>query len=321
MMKAKEGKYVWLNGKFVDIKKALIPIKCQSVQYGFSGFEGIRFYKTKKGRAIFRLEDHMKRLEYTMKSLNMKFAFSLNEIRKAIIKTVQKNGFEEGYIRPWVGYTERKLGLDTNPTKVTIALFADYWPLYFLGKSLRVMISPFVRLAPESFSLHAKIAGHYVNSYLASQEAKSNGFDTAILLDRYGNVAEAPVANIFIVNEYNEIGTPGDECILPGITRDTIMKICKDYYTAEIDISIEDLWNAKEVFITGTAAEIMPIGSIDCFHARLNPSINEHVCWPTGSRTKIVNVKPGPITKKLQKLYSQVVHGEITEYEHWLTYI
>lgn len=292
----------WMNGRF--IKKPMIPADCQGFHYGLSAFEGIRFYRTHDGRsAIFRLKEHMERLNYSIACLGIESSFTDEELCSAIIKTIKRNKIKEGYVRPIIGFTDEAIGLKTNPKGATYIISIWDWPVYF-SRNVRAMISSIARLDPQAFSTHAKIGGHYVNSFNATQEAMEKGFDSAILLDHRGYIAEAPVANIFVVKN-RELLTPTPEFILPGITRKTILEIySKINGIHEVDMSIKDLWDADEIFLCGTATEIVPVTFIDYENVRPRMAIRQK---------KVGNGKAGPITKKLQKLYGQIVRGEIPE--------
>jgi branched-chain amino acid aminotransferase len=313
----KEGQWVWLNGKFIPLEKATIPIKCQANMYGAGCFEGLRFYKTEGGRrVIFRLRDHLERWTHSMEALGIKPPFSMRELIQATIETVRKNDFEEGYIRPWAGYTERRLGLSrSKATKVSFAVFVDEWKSYF-PRPVRLKVSPFVRPHPQSFPMNAKICGVYVNSLLAQTEARDRGYDEALLLDYQGNIAETAVSNIFAVCKdwkfpRKEVFTPPTGAILPGITRDTIIKILKmrRYKVHERNFSLRWLLlNATEVFICGTAAEIVPVASVKLKDA-------EFLIGPTK------NGAPGPATSEVQGFYAAVVKDKVPGYRPWLTYV
>lgn len=313
----KLAKYGWSsknNGKIMFAKNIKIPVYSQAVQYGLGCFEGIKFYKTKKGPAIFRFQEHLKRFRYSMETLKMFSPFSDKRLGEAIITLIKKNKIEEGYIRPWAGYTEEKIGIPTNPSGISIAFFIADWPSYF-DKPLRLMTAGTIRPHPNSLNMQAKICGHYVNSWLAKQEALHLGFDDALMLDKDGDIAEATVANVFVCwkNRYRKkvITTSSSKSILLGITRNSVVTILKNkgYIVSDLGIITQELLykhgeinpNLKEIFICGTASEIMPVISVN------DLAIN--------------NGQPGAITKMLQKIYKKIVHGEIPKYEHWLTYV
>jgi len=193
-----EGKYAWFNGKIVPSEEAKIPVGCQWTQYGNGCFEGIKCYKTDAGPAVFRLEDHMKRFHFSLKTLGIIPYYSVEELCEAVKLTIKKTGFEECYIRPCAGRISRKIGLHAKPED-TVGYYVTVWnwPQYF-SEPIRAKISPFIRPHPKSLIMEAKIAGMYVNSMLSELEADNKKFGAAILLDHKGYVAEAPTSNIFI---------------------------------------------------------------------------------------------------------------------------
>ncbi len=292
---------IWLNGRILDREKAKIDILTHTLHYGDGVFEGIRCYKTKNGPAIFRLKDHIKRLFNSAKHLYMKIPFKEKEIESAIIETIKANKLEECYIRP-IAFYGSKIGLNPINLEVNLAIITIPFGSYLGEKPIKAKISKFIRLHPKSVISSAKVCGYYVNSILATLDAHKSGYDEAILLDYRGFVAEGSGENIFIVKN-KIIYTPKLGSILPGITRDTIIKIAKDnkMKVIEKDISLKELKNADEVFFTGTAAEVVAIGQID---------------------NKIINKgKEGEITKFLRETYKQIVRGEIDKYKNWLTYV
>jgi branched-chain amino acid aminotransferase len=292
-------KYIWLNGKFVRWEKAKIHILTHALHYGSGAFEGIRCYNTKNGPAVFRLKEHIDRLYNSAKSLRMKIPFSKKEFKEAIIKLIKLNKIKECYIRPIVFYGYGKMGLNPKGIPIDCAIIVWPWGKYLKDK-VKVKISRFIRLHPKSVVSSAKICGYYVNSIFATFEAQ--GFDESLLLDYRGFVAEGPGENIFIVKN-KMLYTPKLESILPGITRDSIIKIAKDMKikTVEKDISVKELKNSDEAFFTGTAAEISPI-------VQINDTI-------------INNGKIGEITKALKEKFYQIIHGENPKYKKWLTFV
>jgi branched-chain amino acid aminotransferase len=317
----KECTYAYKNGVHIPSYASTIPTRCQAVQYGLGVFEGIRVYNTKKGPAIFRLRCHVKRLFRSAEKLGMEMRFSFEDVMSMIELAVKENEINEGYIRPFVGFTERTIGLDTKPEEVT--LYIDMF-----GKSpykkdvLNVKISDMIRPHPMSFDMGAKSSGTYINSFLNRSKAKKQGFDDAIMFDYRGFLAEASVANIFVVDENDTLLTPKPSSILDGITRSTIFHICRDVglKVEEKDLSILHLLTAKEVFICGTAAEIIPVVSIDLsetFNLRavglIKHAFNEAVIYNHG------NI--GDITKMLKRKYLNIVHGRNKEFEHMLHFV
>lgn len=294
-------KYIWLNGKFIPFEKGNVHLLTHSLHYGSSVFEGIRFYKTQKTSAIFRLNEHLDRLFFSAKTMGMNIAYSKNQLANAIIELIKKNKLPSGYIRPIIFYGS-KMGLNPIGADLNVAIACWPWGKYLEKEVIKVKISSYLRLHPKTSVMGAKISGHYFNSILATLEAKKAGFDEALLLDYKGNIAEGPGENIFFVKN-KILYTPSLGSILPGITRQTIMYLAKDlgYKIKEKNIKPKDLKKFDEAFFTGTAAEITAIGQID--------------------KIKIGNGKEGAITKILKKIFYKTIQGEIKKYEKWLTYI
>lgn len=291
-------KFCWLNGKLIKSKEAKINILSHCLHYGSGVFEGIRCYQTKNGPAVFRLKDHLKRLIRSASFLYIKVNFSLEEIKKAVFEVIKKNKLKECYIRPIIFYGEGKMGLDPKGAEINFGIFVWPWGKY-LKESAKVAISKFIRLHPKSIISEAKICGYYVNSILATKEAKKRGYDEAVLLDYKGFVAEGPGENIFIVNK-KTLYTPKKNSILPGITRDSVIKFSKDlgYKVIEKNISKKELYNCKEAFFTGTAAEITPICQIDKYKKKV-----------------------GPISLEIKDKYQKIVRGEEKKYLNWLDFV
>lgn len=293
---------IWQDGKFIDWDEAKVHVLAHALHYGSGVFEGVRFYKTPKKSAVFRLKEHIERLFYSAGIIKMTIPFTPEEIMSAILENIRLNGIESGYIRPLAIYGYGKMGL--NPKGAAVNLIIAIWPWgSYLGKDLvKVKISRFIRLHPRSVVSDAKVTGHYVNSILASQEAIDAGYDESLLLDFNGNVAEGPGENIFIVKD-GKLITVAKGNILTGITRDSVLKIAADLglVSEEIILTPADLYGADELFFTGTAAEVQPIGQID------EQTINDG--------------KIGPVTAKIKSVYSQAVRGELPQYENWLSYV
>lgn len=291
--------YIWLNGEFIPFEDSKIHILNHSLHYGSGVFEGIRCYNTQKGLAVFRLDDHVKRLFRSASVMKLEIPFSENEIKTAILETVTKNNLTECYIRPLVFYGG-KMGLDPKGTEVNIMIAVWPWGKYLEKEAVNVKISDFTRIHPKSSVMTAKISGHYANSILASTDAKNHGYDEALLLDYKGNIAEGPGENVFFIKG-NQLITPKEGNILPGITRDTVIQIAKDLNlkVKETDIKPDEIKDFEEAFFVGTAVEINAIGKI-----------NGHLF--TGD-------KEGEITKKIRELYSDIIHGKLSQYEKWLS--
>lgn len=297
-----ETEKIWMDGKFVDWKDAKIHVLTHSLHYGSGVFEGIRFYKTEKGPAIFRLKEHVERLLYSAQALKMKIPFSKEEIMQAIKETVKINKIDEGYIRPISFFGYGKMGLNPEGASLSFAIAVWPWGAYLGEEAVKIKTSKFIRIHPKSLVADAKICGHYVNSILANLEAKEAGFDEALLLDYKNNIAEGPGENLFIAKN-DVIKTPKLGTILPGITRDSIIKIARDlgYEVKEENLKLEDLYMANEAWYTGTAAEVTAIKQVD-------------------GKT-IGNGKIGPITKILKEKYSNIVKGKDKKYLDWLTFV
>lgn len=291
--------YIWMDGALVPWEEAKIHVICHSLHYGSGVFEGERFYETESGEpAVFRLKEHTSRFFYSANVLEMTIPFSEEEINAATMEVVRTSGITAGYIRP-LGFFGEKMGLNPSGAPVHVLIAAWGWGKYLADRPLKVKISKYMRIHPQSVVADAKISGHYVNSILASQEVKGE-YDEAILLDFEGNVAEGPGENIFIIKNGTLI-TPSFGKILKGITRESVLTIAKDFGIPieERTIAPEELFSADESFFTGTAAEVSPIGSID--------------------DQQIGNGEEGPITKRLREAFFDAVHGRSEKYEGWIT--
>ncbi len=298
-----ETEIIWLNGHLVKWHDAKIHVLSHTLHYGSGAFEGIRCYKTDKGPAIFRLKEHVKRMLNSFGIFGVSSPYSQQEIENAIKETVKKNGLEEGYIRPILFFGYGEMGLkNLGKCEINLAVACWPWGSYLGEKAISTKISNVKRISPSSFKTEAKICGHYVNSILASKDVKEKGYDEAIMLDYQGNVAEGPGENIFIIKN-NRICTPKLGSILSGITRDSVITIAKDlgYKVEEKDTSVKELLGADECFLTGTAAEVTAIASID--------------------DKRIGNGGIGKITEQLKKIYLDAAHGRNKKYENWLTHI
>lgn len=265
---------IYLDGKFVKAQDAKTDLYGQSLHYGYAAFEGIRAYKTHNATRIFKIKEHYDRLQRSCELMHIPFPWDKNELIKQTYRLLEVNNFKDAYIRPLV-YCPPSMSL-VAPTESSIMICAWDWASYFGDKKLKVCISSYQRPNPKSTYVEAKASGHYVNSILATTEAKSKGFDEALLLDMNGNVAEAPGANIFIEKD-GKLYTPALGHILAGITRATVIELCKvlDIEVIEKAISVDELKAADSVFFCGTAAEIVGVHTIDdvVFRQRWNDSI------------------------------------------------
>ncbi len=297
----KETNYIWMDGKIIPWADAKIHVLTHSLHYGSAVFEGLRFYETEEGPAIFRLKEHTTRLFYSADTIKLRIPFSEDEINSAIIETVKVNEIKTGYIRPLAFFGYGKMGLRPTGSPVNLSIAVWPWDSYLGANPINVKISPYIRIHPQSTSMDAKITGNYVNSTFAGVDAVSQGYDEALLLDFEGNVAEGPGENIFIVKN-DIIYTPPKGKILAGITRDSIMTIAEDfgYSVQEKVLKPEDVYDADEAFFTGTAAEVTAIASLD----------DHPMKFPTG-----------PITKKLSDTFLSIVKGLNEKYKNWLTIV
>jgi branched-chain amino acid aminotransferase len=307
MIPVMDCKFIWMNGTIVDARQATVPFLTSGFHYGIGVFEGIRAYATSRGPAVFRLRDHLKRMEISCKILGFReLPYSIEELSEATRQTIRANGFDECYIRPlvWLADGGWNLTLDTGAPHVGIAVWREsvYLGHDARGQGLRANVSSFTRHHPAAVMTKAKISGNYVNSVLAKTDAHRQGFDEAILLDPEGYVAECTGANLFIVRG-DTIVTPSTESILEGVTRSTLMTLAGDLGldAREARISRDHLYAADEVFVCGTAAEVLGIVDID---------------------GRIVGTgRPGAITTRLQQVYSDLVHGRHPRAEEWLDYV
>jgi len=297
------SKYVWFDKKYVLSEKAKVPITTHAIHYGTSVFEGIRAYWNGKNLHVFRLDEHVKRFRKSGQFYNISLNYSDKIISDAVIGICKKNGIKKScYIRPF--YFVGNYGINLHVTEkapTNVAIFTFPFGDLFNKNGISAGVVSWRKFSDMSTPTQAKMGGNYLNSIIATQEAKRNGFDEAILLDHNGNVSEAPGENIFIVRD-GQLLTPSlASSALEGITRDAIIKIAKDLDVdfIERDISRSELTMADEIFLTGTAAEITPIISMDS--------------------KKVGNGKPGNITKKMMQEYSDIVMNKNNDYSHWLT--
>ena len=258
-----ENTFIFLNGNIVKASEAKTDLYGQTLHYGYGVFEGIRSYRTANGKTkIFKEVEHYERLQKSAEALNLPYHWSVQELIKTTYEVLRLNNLQDAYIRPLV-FAPANMSFNLN-TESSITI--ETWEMKpFLGDQLlNVMTSSFERPNPKGFKIEAKATGHYVNSILASQEAKAKGFDEALLKDMKGYVAEGPGANFFVEKD-NVLFTPQAGNILPGITRATVFEICKDlgFTVIEKEISIDEVHGADSAFFCGTAAEVIGIASLD----------------------------------------------------------
>jgi len=295
---------IWMDGELVDWDEAKVHVLAHTLHYGSGVFEGIRAYPTSRGPAVFRLTDHMRRLHDSAGLLMMEIPYSVEELVEATKETVRVNGVESCYIRPlaFLGYGE--MGLNPLPCPVNVSIAVWPWGSYLgdegLKHGVRMKISSWRRMDPNINPTAAKGTGIYVNSSLAKVEALKGGYDEAILLNTSGSVSEATGENIFIVKDGVLITPPLSAGALDGITRNSVITIARDlgYEVSESEMLRTDLYLADEAFLSGTAAEIVPIREIDD--------------RPIGD--------PGEMTRKIQETYFAIIHGDVEKYADWLEY-
>jgi branched-chain amino acid aminotransferase len=302
-----ESKYIWSDGELVEFEKATVHMLTAALHYGAAVFEGIRAYKTDKGPAVFRLQEHSERLLKSAEIFGFRdLPYTANDVSKAIKETVKANGFDECYIRPLLYLTGGAWNLNVDAGKPALMIAVWQWSNYLgeesLAKGIRANISSFTRHHPNVMMTKAKIAGNYVNSILAKTESVRLGFEEAIMLDPQGYIAECTGENLFIVKR-GKIFTPSTAPVLEGITRHSIHTIAKDlgYTVTEIPISRDQLYNADEVFVCGTAAEVIGLSEVDF--------------------RKIGDGKSGKITREIQNVYHDAIRGKIKKYEAWCDYV
>ncbi len=300
-----EVEKIWMDGELVDWKDAKIHLLTHSLHYGSGVFEGIRAYETPRGAAVFRLTDHMKRLFRSAAIYRKPIPFSLEELVEATKVVIRANGLKSCYIRPiaFRGYGEMGLHPMAAPVNVAIAVWP--WGAYLgeegIKHGVRAKVSSFRRNEANTIPTAAKATGQYLNSILAKMEVVEAGYDEAILLNMHGHVADGAGENVFVVRNGVVFTPPTSAGALEGITRDSVMRIAEDMDIPcrEKDLVRTDLYIADEAFFTGTAAEVVPIREID---------------------DRVIG-EPGPITRRIQEKFFEIVKGGDKAYEHWLEYV
>jgi branched-chain amino acid aminotransferase len=302
-MMAADAKKVWMDGKLVDGATASVHVLSHTLHYGVGVFEGIRCYETRDGAAIFRLDDHIRRLIASARVYRMPMAYSHEQIARAIVDTQVANDFTPSYIRPIVYRGEPALGVKNQKGKVSLAIAAIPAKKY-LGENsdagVRAKISPFRKFHSDAIPSYAKSCGNYINSYLAGIDAAEDGYEEAILLDHNGFLAEGTGENMFLVRD-GVLYTPGPESdILMGITRASVLELARDQGITCVEklLTVNELLTADEAFFSGTYAEIAPIREVGHY--------------------VIGNGKPGRITRSIQQSFYKVIRGEEPRYAKWL---
>ena len=302
-----ESKFVWMDGELVPFEKATIHVLTPALHYGAAVFEGIRAYDTPKGPAVFRLTEHIERLFDSALVFGFRdMPFTVEQIVKGVKDTVRANGFKDCYIRPLLFLDQGGWNLNVDGGKARISISVWEWGNYLgeeaLAKGIRANISTFTRHHPNVMMTKAKVTGNYANSFLAKTESVRLGFEEAIMLDPEGYVAECTGENLFVVRR-GKIITPSTAPVLEGITRHTIHTIAQDlgYRILEQPISRDQLYIADEVFVCGTAAEVIGLSEIDF--------------------RKIGDGKSGKVTREIQNVYHDAIRGKIEKYEEWCEYV
>ena len=301
------SKKIWVNGRILDWADATIHVMSHVVHYGTGFFEGIRCYDTTRGRAVFRLEAHLRRFCDAFNVYGMEQPYTRDQFREAILEVVRVNEFRACYIRPVAYYGYGTLGVYPTNCPVEVAVGAWPWGAYLGGDALetgiKVMISSWTKYHSSMLPTIGKGCGQYMNSYLSVSDARSKGYQEAILLDKYGDVSEGSGENIFIVRGGTIYTNDPSSSILLGITRGAVIQIAEDlgYKVMIRKISRGELFISDEVFFTGTAAEVTPVVEVDC--------------------RKVGDGTQGTITHAIQERFFEIVRGERPEYDQWLTFI
>lgn len=298
--------FIWQDGKLVPWREATTHVLTHSLHYGMSVFEGVRAYKTERGTAIFRLEDHTNRLFNSAHIFQMAMPFDKATINEAHKEVLRANDLEAGYLRPIAFYGSEKMGVSPKGAKVHVVIAAWPWGAYLgedgLERGIRVKVSSYTRHHVNISMVRAKASGHYINSILANNEVTNEGYDEAMLLDPEGYVAEGAGENLFIVKQ-GKLYTPDLTSCLEGITRATVLQIAAELGLSvqEKRITRDEVYCCDEAFFTGTAAEVTPIRELD------------------GRQIGIG--RRGPITAQIQAKYFDVVNGRSVQHDDWLAYI
>ena len=306
MSMADRDGFIWQDGQLVPWREATTHVLTHSLHYGMSVFEGVRAYKTERGTAIFRLEDHTNRLFNSAHIFQMAMPFDKATINEAHKEVLRANDLEAGYLRPIAFYGSEKMGVSPKGAKVHIVIAAWPWGAYLgedgLERGIRVKVSSFTRHHVNISMVRAKASGHYINSILANNEVTNEGYDEAMLLDPEGYVAEGAGENLFIVKQ-GKLFTPDLTSCLEGITRATVLQIAEELGLSvqEKRITRDEVYCCDEAFFTGTAAEVTPIRELD------------------GRQIGIG--RRGPITAQIQAKYFDVVNGRSAQHDNWLAYI
>jgi branched-chain amino acid aminotransferase len=307
MAKITATDWIWRDGEFIPWNDAQVHLLAHSMQFGSSVFEGVRCYSTPRGPAIFRLEDHLKRMVNSCKIYRMDVKYSIDDLVAACCELVEKNGLDACYLRPMVlrGYGATGMVPFDSPVEVYLPCWP--WGAYLgegaLENGVDACVSTWNRVAPNTIPSMAKVAGNYLSGQLIKMEALTNGFQEAIALTTEGMISEGSGQNVFLVSGGTLYTAPIDGTLLHGITRDTILTLARDLGlpVREQHVPREALYTADEVFLTGTASEVTPVRSVD--------------------RIKVGAGRPGPITQQLQRRFLDVARGATEDTHNWLTFV
>jgi branched-chain amino acid aminotransferase len=300
-----QADFIWMNGETVRWEDAKVHVLTHGLHYGSGVFEGIRAYETERGTAVFRHHDHLARLKRSGELYHMDLPYTVEKLREATHDLIKVNKLRSCYIRPiaFRGYGEMGLYPLNTPIEVVIAVWP--WGAY-LGEEgqrhgIRCQVASWRRMSPDSFIPQAKASGQYLNSILAKVESSKAGYDEAIMLDQHGNVSEGSGENVFVIRDGVISTPPASASILEGITRQSVVRIAADlgFEVVERDMARGELYQADEVFLTGTAAEIVPVREIDD--------------RPLG--------EPGELTQAIQKRFFEAIQGKREEYLEWLDFV
>ncbi|HKD78070.1 MAG TPA: branched-chain amino acid transaminase [Candidatus Angelobacter sp.] len=296
-------RWVWMNGKCVPWAEATVHVSAHALHYGSGVFEGIRCYQTSEGPAVFRLDAHLERFDASAHAYQMVIPYSKSDLAQAICETIAQNGFTDCYVRPISYRGSSSLNLHPRSCPVEVSILVWPWGKY-LGEATergaRITISRWQKFSSQMMPTTAKACGQYLNSILAAQEASDRGFDEALLLNIDGELAEGSGENIFLVRDGKLLTNGHSDSILLGITRDCVIRIASDlgWKVETSSLSLKDLMDSDEAFFTGTAAEVVPITEVD------------------GQR--IGDGQPGPCTRTIQRIFSDVTAGRDSRYRAWL---
>ncbi|HTU79054.1 MAG TPA: branched-chain amino acid transaminase [Solirubrobacteraceae bacterium] len=295
---------IWMNGAFVAWEDAKVHVLTHGLHYGTGVFDSMRCYETELGPAVFRNVDHLERLHRSAELYYMPVPYPVEELRAATLELVARSGLRSCYIRPLVNRGYGTMGLNPLDAPVDVTIACWEWGTYLgeegMRNGVRAMVSSWRRISPDSLIPHAKASGQYLNNVLAKVESVKAGYEESVLLDDQGHVCEGTGENVYIVRD-GEIATPGQHnSILDGITRRSIIQIAQDlgYKVVERDIARAELYLADEVFMSGTAAELVPVREVDSH--------------------EIGTGRPGEVTRVLQKEFDDAVHGRSERYREWL---